>query len=84
MSHFYGILNGQAVTSATRRGSKASGIRARVASWAGCIYVSLYVDADGRDCYVVEQVPWHGAGIRQTLAVGFVGKPIARSKDRAA
>jgi len=47
MSQFYGTLNGQARTVATRRGSKNSGVTATAASWAGAVRVSVS-EEDGR------------------------------------
>ncbi len=74
MSHFYGVLNGQA-GQATRCGSKGSGLRTVAASWAGCISVQLWRDSDGQDHFRVYQGAWQGAGISEYLASGIIGKP---------
>lgn len=38
---FYGSVTGQARTTATRRGSRSSGITASAQSWSGSVIVSL-------------------------------------------
>lgn len=74
MSHFYGTTQG-CRGEATRCGSKGSGITARAASWKGAVRVRLYHDeASGKDCYVVEQTPWHGRGVSEVIAHGVVGE----------
>lgn len=73
MSHFYGTLKG-ARGEATRCGSKNSGLRVVAASWKGAIEVLLYED-DGVDKFVITEIPWRGAGVRRTIAMGALGKP---------
>ena len=73
MSHFYGVVQG-ARGDATRAGSKASGLTATAASWAGAVKTELYVDDDGDDAFVVYQIPWHGQGIRKELVRGKIGQ----------
>jgi hypothetical protein len=77
MSKFYGTINESARrTVPTARGHHSIGTIA--ASWEGCIKVRLWQDeVTGDICYRVEQSPWHGKGIRQTIADGIVGQPIA-------
>lgn len=77
MSHFYGTLKG-ARGEASRCGTKTSGIRTVAASWAGAIEVTVYQDDHGKDCFRVEQMSWHGHGIRETIAEGFIGEPAHR------
>lgn len=72
MSHFYGVLQGDR-GDVTRRGTKESGLRTTAASWAGAVVVELYVDAAGRDCYSVGQIPWHGRGVSVPIATGVIG-----------
>ncbi len=79
MSHFYGLLSGQAGT-ATRCGSERSGFVTVAASWAGCISVRLWRDSDGNDCFRVDQEPWQGAGVHQSIASGILGKPQQRDR----
>lgn len=74
MSHFYGTLQGSR-GAATRGGTRNSGFRAVAASWRGAVETRLYVDDAGRDCYIVEQVPWQGTGVRVELARGVIGEP---------
>lgn len=75
MSHFYGVLNGQAQTSATRCGSKNSGMVATAASWDGAIRTEMYYDEiSGKNMFVVTQTTWRGAGINKVLARGVVGE----------
>lgn len=70
MSQFYGTLSGQAGT-ATRRGSKNSGLRTIAASWEGAVQVDLY-ERDGKDYARVSLVPWHGHGVTRELFNGPV------------
>lgn len=46
MAVFYGQVQGSADTSASRRGSNASGISASVQSWHGSVITSLHYDDD--------------------------------------
>ncbi|MCK9370444.1 hypothetical protein M0R04_11090 [Candidatus Dojkabacteria bacterium] len=48
MSHFYGYLEGNRGT-ATRCGSKKSGITAHIKSWNNDVYASLHADENGKD-----------------------------------
>lgn len=72
MSHFYGTLDGQAGR-ATRCGSKSSGLQSASASWKGAIQVRLYHE-NGKDHFVVEQIPWQGSGIKEVIATGVLGE----------
>ena len=74
MSQFYGTLQGQSKTRATRRGSKNSGITVQAASWAGGVRVEVYADAEGCERYRVELIPWQGRGEHKTLAEGVLGE----------
>jgi hypothetical protein len=72
MSHFYGVLQGQA-GEATRRGSRNSGLQVAAASWRGAIRVSLWHDEKtGEDRYRIEQTPWHGRGKSRLIAEGLI------------
>lgn len=62
MSTFYGQVKGSADTSAGRRGTQNSGIRASVQSWNGSVIVNMYYNdndelsvdietSDGSDFY---------------------------------
>lgn len=73
MSHFYGTLQGTR-GEATRCGTKNSGIRTIAASWKGAIAVYVYQDEQGRDCFKVEQRPWHGSGVSREIANGVIGE----------
>ena len=73
MSHFYSVISGQAGT-ATRCGSKSSGIMAVAASWRGSIRVDLHYGDDGKDHFTVSQECWHGAGVSHVIARGVVGE----------
>lgn len=76
MSHFYGTLKGTR-GEATRCGSKSSGLRVVAASWSGAIAVLVWHDdATGRDCFSVEQIPWHSHGERRDLAHGYLGEAV--------
>ncbi len=74
MSHFYGVLSGQA-GNATRCGSKNSGLNTIAASWSGSVRVHLFHDKEtGEDRFIITQNPWQGAGIFSVIAQGIVGK----------
>jgi hypothetical protein len=76
MSHFYGTVQGHR-SEATRTGSKASGVTTHAASWSGAIKTEVYLDAaTGRDRFRVSQVQWHGAGVYEVIAEGFIGEPV--------
>ena len=70
MSHFYGTLQGNR-GSATRCGSKESGITTYTASWEGAVRTAAYYDEQtNTDMVIVELVPWHGAGTERRLYSG--------------
>ena len=73
MSHFYGTIKGQANSEATRCGSKSSGLSTYAAGWGGAIHVRLY-ELDGKDHFVISQVPWQGSGISKLIATGVLGE----------
>ena len=50
MAHFYGEIEGQARTTATRIGSKNSGISAHVRGWDIGARVQCFVNDQGEDC----------------------------------
>lgn len=73
MAHFYGTLKGNR-GEASRLGSKASGIKACIASWEGAVTVVLWHDAEtGVDMASVYLNKHHGAGTDQPLYYGPVG-----------
>ena len=47
MAKFYGQVSGSASTTATRRGSAKSGIKASVQSWDGSVIIELNENKDG-------------------------------------
>ena len=73
MAHFYADIKG-CRGEASRLGSKASGIIAHVASWAGSVRVSISHDEKtGEDWACVSLEPWHnGAGVSRLLYSGPV------------
>ena len=52
MSRFYGTINGQAQTSASRRGGSKTGIEGHIRGWDVGIYVCGFVD-NGQDKFRV-------------------------------
>lgn len=72
MAHFYGTVNGQAKTTATRCGSKKSGLVTCCASWRGAIRCEAY-DKDGKDWVIVRKIPWHSCGESKLLYDGPIG-----------
>lgn len=73
MSHFYGVVEGQASKQATRCGSKKSGLITICASWAGAVHCEAYINSLGMDCVRVRLVPWEGKGITKLLYNGPIG-----------
>jgi hypothetical protein len=67
MAHFYANIDGQAKTSATRRGSQNSGISAHVRGWNLGVKVVGSVDGDGRDVFYVYQTGGSNAQTDSTL-----------------
>src|SRR3972149_3554887 len=63
MSHFYGTVDGQAATTASRRGSIKTGVTTYAAGWSGAIRVGVWhSDTDDKDWYSVSLVPWQSSG----------------------
>ena len=74
MAHFYSTTTGRAGT-ATRCGTKSSGLTTTAAGWTGAINVYLSHDEKtGKDMYHVHQIPWKGKGLGRVLATGFLGE----------
>ena len=73
MSHFYGALDGDHGQT-TRRGTKKSGLSTIAASWKGCITTRVYIDQQGRDCFLVYQDTWFGKGVKQDIVRGIIGE----------
>lgn len=73
MSHFYGVIEGQVKNPSTQRGSKKTGLRTVAASWNGAIEV-LLVHVDGRDEYIINEMPWKGEGQSKRIAHGVIGE----------
>ena len=75
MAHFYGFINGRAKSTASRLGTKDSGLSAVAASWDGCIRTYIWHDeVEKVDRFEVYQGPWNGAGCSNLLASGIVGQ----------
>jgi len=76
MARFYGILEGQARTEATRRGSTRSGLKATLKGWGGQIEVRLFARGD-EDYFQI----WHESlsSGRTLIAEG----PLGRTQDDA-
>jgi len=70
MAQFYGTIEGQARTKATRRGSKKSGLRTVTASWNGAIEVYFYHE-NGKDYFEINHIPWKGQGENKTIQRGY-------------
>lgn len=74
MSHFYGIVEGDAKTTATRQGSKLTGLVTFCASWEGAIRCHAYVK-NGIDYVQIEKITWRGKGEHKLLYDGPIGIP---------
>ncbi len=72
MAHFYGTVQGQARTKATRCGSRSSGLKTIAASWRGAVEVELWTQ-DGEDYVRVALRRWNGEGTSRELYFGPVG-----------
>ncbi len=78
MAQFYGTLLGSH-GQASRLGGKASGLNTIAASWNGGIEVSIHYNSEtGEDRFCIYQTPWHGQGINELIATGFLRKPAKR------
>ncbi len=74
MAHFRGIIQGQ-LGEASRLGTKASGLSARLGSWQGGITVNIYHDPirpeGGRDRVRIAFCQWdNGAGSNREIYDG--------------
>lgn len=70
MSHFYGTVEGQAQTTATRRGSKKSGLVTHAASWDGAVRVQAYYNEYHKEDWVrVWLTTWHGSGVQPDVCL---------------
>jgi hypothetical protein len=76
-AHFIGEVSGQRGKT-SRVGSKASGLRTMAASWAGSVHTTLYVNAQGFDCFRVEQKLYRGVGVSELIADGVLGQHVRR------
>lgn len=73
MAHFRGEVAGQRGT-ASRLGSRVSGLRTTAASWEGAVEVTLTRDESAsHDVAEVWLIPWFGKGIKRLLYSGPVG-----------
>ena len=54
MAQFYGQVSGSAATTASRAGSKRSGIRASAQSWDGSVIVTARDGKDGAPVFGIE------------------------------
>ena len=74
MSHFYGTIDGARTSTATKTGTKNSGLVTHAAGWNGAIRVDIGVDENGKDTFVVSQVEWRGSGVNRELCAGVLGE----------
>lgn len=64
MAHFYGEIEGQARTTATRCGSKDSGISAHVRGWNIGARVQCFVNDQGEDCVSIRLTSGSNGGLQ--------------------
>lgn len=70
MSRFYGSINGQAKTEATRRGSEKSGLIGHIRGWNVGVKVYCNVDENGKDMLSVYRTRGsNGESSRQLIAI---------------
>lgn len=73
MAHFLGKVSGQRGT-ASRLGTKNSGLVTVAASWEGAVSTRLFYDEKtGRNMAEVMLTPWRGVGVEKVLYLGPVG-----------
>ena len=85
MAHYLGEVSGSR-GSATRLGTKNSGLVVKALSWSGMVRVDVtHDDTTGEDRFTVEQRqhPGNGAGIREIIAEGVIGKPTKKENGKA-
>ncbi len=85
MAHYLGEVSGSR-GSATRLGTKNSGMVTKAMSWSGMVRVDVvHDDATGEDRFTVEQRqhPGNGAGIREEIASGIIGQPTKKENGKA-
>lgn len=82
MSHFYGIVRGQAKTEATRTGSKNSGLGMTAASRQGAVTVELR-EVDGKDWVMICLTPWQGQGMHKVLYAGRIDGRTSEEDEEA-
>lgn len=79
MAHFYGTVRGSRGT-ASRLGTKSSGMETVAASYSGAVAVSLY-ERNGVTYARIRLTPWRGGGSLVELYDGPVdGSPVPVSK----
>jgi len=75
MAHYYGTVEGNGRTKASRTGTKKTEIRTIAASWDGAVEVKMWWDYHNNcNRYEVKQVPWHGSGCNKIIDTGIVGE----------
>jgi hypothetical protein len=85
MAHYLGEVSGSR-GSASRLGTKNSGLTVKAMSWSGMVRVDVtHNDATGEDRFTVEQSqhPSNGAGIREIIAEGVIGQPTKKENGKA-
>lgn len=70
MSHFYGSMDGSAKTTATRCGTKSSGIGAHIRGWDSGVEIDGYVDDDRRDVFLIRMT---GGSNRRQVGNAYLG-----------
>jgi hypothetical protein len=71
MAHFYGSMDGSARTTATRCGTKSSGITAHIRGWDNGVEISGYHDTDtGNDVFIIRMT---GGSNRKSVRNAYVG-----------
>ena len=73
MAQFYGSINGQAKTQATRRGSKNSGMSAHIRGWNVGVYV-VCSHVGGKDIIRVYKTGGSNQGINQGINAPLVAE----------
>ncbi len=73
MSHFYGTVQGAGAVSASRAGTKNSGMETHCASQSGAVRCYAYTNALGVNHVRVEKVEWKGNGKYKLLYDGPMG-----------
>ena len=75
MTHYLTKCSGRAPSTASRLGTKKTGVSAIVASWVGsCRITIIWNEKKQEDVLLVELQPWHGSGVNHVIYEGSINE----------